>query len=284
MLRALRFSVRLGFALDPAIERAIAEGAPTLTQITRHRLADETQRFLTSGLAKATLTEFSRRGLLRPLLALEAYAWFFAPEAVREPLPALGELLDGLDRWVADEGETLPPTVVLLALVTTLARPEFRTYLAGSSVRQSGRADEDAPAAEPDAKLLRRYKRDLPRMLTEWGLLRGQVEPALRILGAARLLLSHHPRTGERRAPQAGEREAWLLLGIVGPGLGAEPESVRQGLARVHELPDLPILDHPRPTRRGAAAVESATPERAPSDPLPPRSRRRRRKRKGKPT
>jgi hypothetical protein len=243
MLRALRFSIRLGFALDPAVERALAERAPTLTQVTRHRLADETQRYLTSGLARTTFAEFSQRGLLRPLLGLDEYNWFFAPEAVATPLSAMQGLLDALDRWIANGAEPLPPTVVLLALVIALARPEFRGYLAAGSPGQQ----------TPAAKLVRRYKRDLPKFLGEWGLLRGQVEPALRILGALRLLLTHRSDAPGHGKPRAGEREAWLLLSIVGGLLGADAETVRQGVARLHELPDLPILDHPRPARRGAA-------------------------------
>ncbi len=271
MLRALRFSVRLGFALDPALERAIVESAPTLRQVKRHRLADETQRFLTSGLARATFDQFAQRGLLEPLLALEEYGWFFSPEALDNPLAALSGLLAKLDRWVGAVHEPLPPTVVLLALVVTLAKPEFRAYLG-------------AAGANPHAKLLGRYKRDLPKMLAEWGLLRGQVEPALRILGAARLLLSQQSESAARtRPPQMGEREAWLLLGIVGDLLGADPDTVRQGVERVHELPDLPILDHPRPTRRGSAPIregfrQSDTVARNDATPSPDRKRRRRRR------
>jgi tRNA nucleotidyltransferase/poly(A) polymerase len=272
MLRALRFSVRLGFGLDPALERAIVELAPTLRQVTRHRLADETQRFLTSGLAQATFAEFARRGLLAPLLALEEYGWFFSPQSLDDPLAALGSLLSKLDRWVGAAHEPLPPTAVLLALVVTLAKPEFRAYLG-------------AAGANPHAKLLGRYKRELPKMLAEWGLLRGQVEPALRILGAMRLLLSRqNEATARGRPPQTGEREAWLLLAIVGSLLGAAPDLVREGVARVHELPDLPILDHPRPTRRGSATIREGFRQSdsiAQDGALPSPDHKRRRRRRG---
>jgi tRNA nucleotidyltransferase/poly(A) polymerase len=284
MLRALRFQVRLGFSLDPAAAEAIGRLSGTLRQVARHRLADELQRYLTCGVARATFAEFERMGLLRPLLGLEDFGWFFAAAALAEPLPALGALLDALDRWVEEGAETLPPTVVLLALTATLARPEFRATLG-------------AVAPAPDAKLLARIQRELPLLLSEWALLRGQVEPALHILAAARQLLA--PQLLARQAepaeagrmPMPGEREAWLLLGVVGGLLGADGEAVRQGLARIHELPDLPILDHPRPARRGAAPMERLGFRQ--SDPLvetesPPsgtgRKRRRRRgSRRGRP-
>ncbi len=276
MLRALRFQVRLGFSLDPAAAEAIGRLCDSLRQVARHRLADELQRFLTCGVARATFAEFERMGLLRPLLGLEDYGWFFVPEALEDPLSALeghgrGGLLDALDRWVGAGAETLPPTVVLLALVTTLARPEFRSTVG-------------AAGPFPDAKLAGRIKRELPLLLAEWALLRGQVEPALRILEAVRRLLAREHESPEgSRMPVSGEREAWLLLGIVGGLLGASPAAVEQGLARLHELPDLPILDHPRPTRRGAARVEPLevrpSDPGAPAEPLPPAVRRKRRRR-----
>ncbi|MFI5399998.1 MAG: hypothetical protein ACHQZQ_02970 [SAR324 cluster bacterium] len=268
MLRAIRFQLRLGFSLDAEVAHAIRRQAETLRQVTRHRLADEAQRFLTAGLARSTLTEFERYGLLRPLLGLEDYGWFFDPAAVAHPLTALGGFLERLDRWSAEGPEPLPPTVVLLGLLVTLARPEFRAYLAPAPARGS------VPGSPLDARTVRRFKRELPPMLLEWGLLRGQVVPALSILGAARLLLrSAHKAGGAgrkvHRAPRIGEREAWLLLGIVGPDLGADLESVKEGLARLHELPDLPILDHPRPAKHGtpkrAALSSSLSSGQAPS-------------------
>jgi hypothetical protein len=286
MLRAIRFQVRLGFTLDAEVAEAIGRQADTLRQVTRHRLADETQRFLTSGFAQATLTEFDRRGLLLPLLSLEKYAWFFAPEAVAHPLKTLGNLLERLDRWSAEGREPLAPTVVLLGVLVKLARPEFRAYITASPVR--GQAPSGSKRAPVDSRTIRKFKRDLPAMLLDWGLLRGQVEPGLRILGAVRLLLRQaDPGQGQahraRRAPQIGEREAWLLLGIVGPDLGADPATVQEGLARLHELPDLPILDHPRPVKRGASKIAAPLPDFGRSPEAGPRgpARRRGRRRAG---
>ena len=294
MLRAIRFQVRLGFSLDADVAETIRAQAETLRQVTRHRLADEAQRFLTAGQARATFTEFERRGLLRPLLGLEEYAWFFDPAAIARPLTALGDFLERLDRWSASGPEPLPPTVVLLGLLVTLARPEFRAYLAAAPARRSG-GGAPADLRTVAQAIVRRFKRELPAMLLQWGLLRGQVVPAFRILGAARLLLrSTHAAAGARRpvrhVPRVGEREAWLLLGIVGPDLGADLEKVREGLARLHELPDLPILDHPRPARHGAPKRSVPSPslgsgpsvrtQGAPSPGSPPGGTGRRRKRR----
>jgi len=279
MLRALRFQVRLGFSLDPGAAEEIGRLCDTLRQVARHRLADELQRFLTCGVARATFAEFERMGLLRPLLGLEDFAWFFAPEALEDPLAALAGadqhgLLAALDRWVSAGSETPPPTVVLLALLITLARPELRATLG-------------AAGPPPDKRLLARIGRELPLLLSEWALLRGQVEPALHILDAVRQLLARqHEPPAASGMPLPGEREAWLLLGIVGGLLGADSAAVQQGLARLHELPDLPILDHPRPTRRGPAPVERLGFRQSDpivrAEPLPPPIRRKRRRRRGR--
>jgi poly(A) polymerase len=283
MLRAIRFQLRLGFTLDSELADTITRQADGLRQVTRHRLADEAQRFLTAGMALATYTEFDRRGLLRPLLGLEDYGWFFSPEAIADPLSALREYLQCMDRWSKEGPEPLPPTVVLLGVLITLARPEFRAYLTTGPTGKT--AAPGRAAVRLDARIVRRFKRELPPMLLTWGLLRGQVEPALRILGAVRLLLKRGEegsgaRVRRKRPPQIGEREAWLLLGIVGSLLGANPSQVEAGLARLHELPDLPILDHPRPVRRAPSKTERPIPEQETSAPRASSARKRKRRRR----
>ena len=126
--------------------------------------------------------------------------------------------------------------------------------------------------------MLRAIKQRLPKMLGDWGLLRGQVEPALRILGATRIILS--TGDGAQRRPKAGEREAWLLMALLTEPLAAPRDKVEAALSQLHLMHDLPILDHPRPANRpdtGDSFPEDRTPDR------PIRTRRRPRRSQGRP-
>jgi hypothetical protein len=177
---------------------------------------------------------------------MEGHDWFFADENRRKPLEALRPYLATLDAWMASGRETPAPTVVLLGALTVLARQQFRDYLSGQLA--------DTPA---DRKVLRAIKQRLPKMLGDWGLLRGQVEPAIRILGATRMAIgAHHaasnpsePARKDRR-PRLGEREAILLVALIAPRVGVLQHQADAELARLKDLPDLPILDHPRPANR----------------------------------
>ncbi|HEX7928760.1 MAG TPA: hypothetical protein VF678_14285 [bacterium] len=268
MLRAIRFKVRLDFALDPDVQAAIRPMTDGLERVTRHRLADELQRFLTAGIAQQTFPEFDQYGLLRPLLGMEGHEWFFADEHRRNPLAALRPYLATLDAWMAAGRETPAPTVTLLGVLTVLARPQFRDYLSGHLA--------DTPT---DRKVLRTIKQRLPKMLGEWGLLRGQVEPALRILGATRMAIGAHAEPARKaHRPRLGEREAILLVALIAPLVGVPQHQADAELARLPDLPDLPILDHPRPANRTEATTDAAP---VPSDfPRSEPSRKRRRPRR----
>jgi tRNA nucleotidyltransferase/poly(A) polymerase len=267
MLRAIRFKIRLGFTIDPVVQAAIRPMTDALHRVTRHRLADELQRFLTAGAAQQTIPEFDRCGLLAPVLGMEGHEWFFADESRADPLAALRPYLATLDAWAASGREALPPTVVLLGALTVLARRQFRDYLAGNL------ADTTA-----DRRVLRDIKQRLPEMLGEWGLLRGQVEPALRILGAARMAIGAHAGPAHKdHRPRLGEREAILLVALIAPLVGVPQHQADTELARIPDLPDLPVLDHPRPANR----TDAATPGPAERDfERPATAARKRRRRK----
>jgi len=64
LLRAARFSARLGFALDPATEAAMTRHAPGLTRISAERIRDELSKMLTEGEAAAAFRILDRTGLL----------------------------------------------------------------------------------------------------------------------------------------------------------------------------------------------------------------------------
>jgi hypothetical protein len=250
MLRAVRFQVRLGFSIEPRCEAAIRRLAPLLGQVKRHRLAEEQQRFLTRGNAEDTHREFENLGLLRPLLAMEPHAWFFDPAARERPLERLGPYLRRMDAWVAGGGEVIPPTVALLGLLGTLGRDPYRRWLRG----------EAPPRGE--SSFLHGLRGRLPQMLSEWGLLNGQVVPALAILETAHLLAASNGQPLRDRGEAerlTGIREAVLLLTVLRDVLELPEGLVEPGLELLPVLPDLPILDHPRPLRRsGIAHLDSA--------------------------
>jgi tRNA nucleotidyltransferase/poly(A) polymerase len=273
MLRAIRFKIRLDFALDPVVQSAIRPMTDALHLVTRHRLADELQRFLISGAAQQTFPEFDKHGLLKPVLGMDSHEWFFADESRKDPLTALQPLLATLDGWNAAHRDPLPPTVVLLGALTVLARPQFRDYLAGTLGETTA-----------DRRMLRAIKQRLPKMLGDWGLLRGQVEPALRILGAARMAIgAHHEPERKQHRPRLGEREAILLVALIAPIVGVPQHQADAELARVAQLPDLPILDHPRPANRPDAkdSPPERMLERGDGQPKPKRRSRRKPRRRG---
>jgi len=69
-----------------------------------------------------------------------------------------------------------------------------------------------------------------------------------------------------------GIREAVLLTAILQEVMGLPASDVASAVKRLPKLPDLPILDHPRPPQRAATLHEGDTGEGR-----RPRSRRRRR-------
>ncbi|MCH8842656.1 MAG: hypothetical protein IID61_06715 [SAR324 cluster bacterium] len=240
MLRAVRFKARLGFDLDPALVTALRRMAGDLRHAVRHRLAEETQRFLSCGHAVRVFGEFDRNGLLKPLLALQEHRRYFTRGALKDPLPLLGPYLEELDRWTSREGEPIPPTVALLGLLASLARSELVAYLRGDRLPVPLKR-----AVMADLRL------EAPVMLGEWGLLKGQIVPALQILAAARKLLWEHRRGVEAfSASRPGIREAWTLIILLRNILELEDAYVERGLAAMPDLPVLPILDHHRPRKR----------------------------------
>lgn len=241
MLRAVRFKVRLGFTIHPECEAAIGELAPTLREVKRHRLAEELQRFLTRGNAEAAFHEFDRLGLLHPLLDMRPHRWFFAPQALKGPLHRLEPYLRRMDAWVAQGGEPIAPTVALLGVLAALGHDAYRAWLRGDEPRDMG-------------SLLRNLRTRFPQMLSEWGLLNGQVVPALAIQEAARALVGSGGallRNREEAARVSGIREALLLVAVLRDVLEVPDAWVQQALPELAQLPDLPILDHPRPLLRG---------------------------------
>ncbi|MEE8395291.1 MAG: hypothetical protein V3S29_04495 [bacterium] len=239
MLRALRFTVRLGFELTPDLAGAIHQLAPRLRMAKRHRLAEETQRFLTGGQAEAIFSALERYGLLGPMLGLEGFPRLFGEVAEQDLLPALRPFLKELDDWPKAR-DPVPPAVALLGLVLALVPEPTRANLLGGAA-----ARRQNPAA------WKRLWASLPRDLGGWGLLRGQVEPAITILSAVGVL--HRAGKSERpslRNPPAGAREGWMLLLLLRKTLALADGRAAEGNKAIANLAPLVIPEHPPPPRR----------------------------------
>ena len=68
MLRAVRFTVRLGFKLDPAALAAIRQLAPQIHAVSAERVRDEIAKILTEGPARAGFELLDESGLLAEVL------------------------------------------------------------------------------------------------------------------------------------------------------------------------------------------------------------------------
>jgi poly(A) polymerase len=68
MLRAVRFSARFGFAIDPATTAAIRSMAARTSSVSRERVRDELTRMLTEGHARRAFELLDQTGLLLQVL------------------------------------------------------------------------------------------------------------------------------------------------------------------------------------------------------------------------
>jgi poly(A) polymerase len=68
MLRAVRFAVRLKFALDPAAKQAIQKQAPEIRQVSAERVRDEILKILTEGQTRPGFELLDATGLLQEVL------------------------------------------------------------------------------------------------------------------------------------------------------------------------------------------------------------------------
>ncbi len=237
MLRAVRFSSRLQLELSKDLSDAITKKRGMLTKVNRYRLNQELYRFCYEGMAAEYFQLFDELGLLSYWLGMEHHDWFFDKDSISNPFQCLKPMLKRLDSWHDGGGEMLPQTVVLLGFLGYLAR----------SLRLEAMLQGKGLLASPRRALLWRR---LPKFMLQWGFLKGQTEPALQILKAAQKLLSHQLRPVKASEAVAGTREAWLLLNLLAGPLQLEAGLLKQGLATLSHLPDLPILDHPRPKNR----------------------------------
>jgi tRNA nucleotidyltransferase/poly(A) polymerase len=249
MLRAVRFKERMDWELAPNDEKAIRKCSGNLEGVVRHRLAEETQRFLTSGQAEKTFREFDRLGLLPALLGLKPYSKYLKKGALDNPLPLLEPYLKSLDKWALKRNEKVLSVVALLGLLTTLFDDEMTDYLRFNPLNQAGRSRSKD-----------RIEKEFDAFFGEWGFLDTHVKPVLTILYAFRKLfqrLSNRADSGPVQKIPSGTREAWMLVVLMKPVYGLSSRQVHEAFNKIAKLPKLFISD-----RRLKPGPRSAAPPR----------------------
>src|SRR5207244_8002971 len=68
MLRAVRFTARFGYSIEPQTFAAIEKLAPQIHQVSRERVRDELTKMLTEGQARRAFLLLDETGLLHDLL------------------------------------------------------------------------------------------------------------------------------------------------------------------------------------------------------------------------
>ena len=136
MLRAVKFSARLGLTLDDDLEQAMRDSADLIAKSSPPRVLEEIYKLLSCGRAARSLPMLAEYGLLAHLLPEFAPWWLEHPER----LVALGAALD-----VVDHGTRRLPNAFLLS---ALALEPWRAGLEGDGIDPLGAAgDLLAPAA-----------------------------------------------------------------------------------------------------------------------------------------
>ena len=112
MVRALSFVSRLGFELDPPVQRAIRRYRDEIANASPARMIEERYKILRSGVSAVTFRALSETGLLM----------LIAPEVERRKSGALWRSLETLDAYRAGFKEA-PPTLTNTILLGSLIQP-----------------------------------------------------------------------------------------------------------------------------------------------------------------
>jgi poly(A) polymerase len=277
LLRAVRFAAKLGFSIEPATRKPMAEAARLLDNVPVSRLFDEMIKLLQTGHALASAAELRKQGLeqLFPLLAplmSEPRADGDKPLQVRFIESALADT----DARVA-EGRAVAPSFMLACLMWHEVRERWQAALARGdhavpSLQQAIDAVFDARIGDISGR------GKLGADMREIWLMQPRFE---RRTGTAPFSLVDQPRFRAaydflRLRADVGEIEAELADWWEDFALGTSEE--REALIEtVRESQRA----QPRRVPRSAAAPPHAAPPQADEDmPAAPAKKRRRRRRK----
>ena len=112
MLRALSFTARLGFTLDPPVQRAIKRHKAEIGKASPARMIEELYKILRSGFATPIFRSLSEHGLLESI----------APEVERRKTSSLWRSLELLDTY-RTRFESAPDTLTNPILLGSLVQP-----------------------------------------------------------------------------------------------------------------------------------------------------------------
>lgn len=101
LMRAVRFSARFGYTIEPQTEMAIRDLAPQITQVSAERIRDETEKMLTGPNPAGSIRLLHQTGLLKVILPEVA-----AMEGVEQP------------QEFHPEGDVLTHTLLMLDQMT----------------------------------------------------------------------------------------------------------------------------------------------------------------------
>ena len=159
MLRAVRFSARFGFKLDPPALAAIRELAPQIHSVSAERQRDEIVKILTEGPARAGFELLDESGLLTEVL----------PEIKRmHGVQQPPEFHPEGDVWIHTlmmlEGLSQPtPTLAMGVLLHDVGKPP--TFAIRERIRFDGHVEVGAKMAEEICGRLRMSTRDTERIV-----------------------------------------------------------------------------------------------------------------------
>lgn len=152
LLRAVRFSARIGFTIEPVTASALRECAHLLERISPERIRDEFSKIITSQRRRAGVEQLVESGLIA----------HFLPEL----LPTIG--CDQPPEW-HPEGDVFTHTMIMLGMLEAdaplelclavllhdIAKPPCRTIDPDGRIRFNG---HDALGAEMAERILRRLR------------------------------------------------------------------------------------------------------------------------------
>jgi poly(A) polymerase len=206
MLRAVSMAARLGFAIDPPIDAAIAAHRAEIAKSSPARMTEEIYKVLRAGAAERAFRMLAERRLLESI----------APELQRGAHEGLWRSLAALDAYRARFDDT-PDTLTNAILLGSLLVPLGHT------------ARTLSPAPVPDGEFRPSTELRAPRAIVEGrkeprlslGMLplaRRDVERLRQILGLQRRLMDMHlsPRARRALTHRGPFREALTWLEIHG--------------------------------------------------------------------
>jgi len=159
MLRAVRFTARFGFKLDPAVLAAVRQLAPQIRSVSAQRLRDEIVKILTEGPARAGFELLDESGLL-----IEVLPEIKRLQGVEQP----PEFHPEGDVWIHTlmmlEGLQKPtPTLALGVLLHDVGKPP--TFTIRERIRFDNHVEIGARMAEEICLRLRFSTRDMERIV-----------------------------------------------------------------------------------------------------------------------